>query len=171
MLQLAKAPHLASAATLLMLATISGCGTSPEEQAAQVAERRRIADQEAQRRAERVAALEGNAESRRKAGESPPESGNDPGHQIMRCQGLSPVPFTLGAPIPAVGTVICGNSDLGQKVLAYRRWYCGTANNECIFARWVNGRPTLDWGFTQSTQINFGVRLSTGIANISLSPF
>ncbi|MCU0955664.1 MAG: hypothetical protein MUC37_13960 [Hyphomicrobium sp.] len=172
MTQITSRWRRATAVAIGSLAILSGCGTSPQEMAAREAEQRRIAQQEAQRRSERIAALEASAESRRKSGETPPDLlGTDPGHEVMRCQGLSPVPFTIDAPLPALGTIICGNSEAGRKVVAHRNWYCGASASDCVLAKWENGHPTLSRGFGETMQLNFRIPVSNGIASVSLSPF
>jgi hypothetical protein len=152
-----------SIASLLLV----GCGTSARDTQAEIQRNR----QQAQVRNARLESLRVNAEARLKAGETAPENTADPGHEVVRCQGIAPVPFTLQTPLAALSAVICGNSEQGQKVLAYRRWYCGQGDSTCVLSQWSDGQPTLREGFGQSTNVNFRVQTSSGIAAVSLSPY
>lgn len=162
-------------ASLLLLSTgtqLVGCGSTYKEPPEKALERQ-IADQEREKKlASERAKLRTNAEAKIKSGDLGPPHPTDPGFPIMRCLGVKPVPFGVTVGFAAINKVVCGNSEDGSKIVAYREWYCGRDNHSCIVTNWKDGQPSLEFGFVQATTVNTSVKTSTGeTIPVSFRPF
>jgi hypothetical protein len=162
-----------------------GCGTNKERYAAfhrelaakqqqDELQRQAAVQAEARRLSERQSAMKQSAEARIASGETSPVKGGDPGHPMMNCLDMQPVPFQISAdsfssvdPASAVkylfpvvignSSVICANSVEGSKVLAYREWYCNGKQADCVLSTWSGAQPT----FRRPPQNDLRVDLST----------
>lgn len=120
----------------VMAATLfCGCGPSNKEIAEGEAEKAKIAE------LKRILQLQ--SEKRISSGEGVPPKVYDPGYWIVNCR---PSPEILGTAILLVGKSkhICGNTTMGHKIVAWRKWYCDGSEyfERCVLSKWVDDQPT-----------------------------
>ncbi len=160
-------------ASCALVIAVSGCSNvrheSDAEYRARMAERERRVEaerqaaevkrqEEARRLLESQSAIKQAVDQRIASGAVPPPRGADPGHPMMNCLGMLPVPFQISAnSFPGLSeevasslrlntgstTVICANSIEGSRVLAYREWYCQGKQSACVLSAWSDQQPSL----------------------------
>lgn len=151
-------------AVVLGLASCASPSLTPEQRAA--IETRRL-EQAAQIEREKRE-FEAAVANRIAADPDAPSRPVDPGFPAARCIN-PPLPHSVAAlTFPAFGVafdgVVCDNTEAGQKVLAWREWYCrgferdGTRVRDCVISWWRNGQrrpvpaPGTYGGFGQSVE-------------------
>lgn len=143
-------------AAVLVLGCASPKPLTPQQKAendAYFAERKtRIAKEKAE--------FEADVITRTSSDPSAPPRVTDPGYPVASCISPAPSPAAYSLKVPPIGEwvyegVICDNTEAGQKVLAWREWYCRAIESdpvrlrECVVSAWSDGyqnRSRQYWG-------------------------